>query len=128
MATSHVDLTEECLGDLPGYIVVAGCERNTRFNAGRDEFRWVTKKKKKAEGGSAHFSAHVVRIHPSRWRNLSKNPLAAINEFRLICEAVVREHESLFSASTVLVDLERVDANLGFEEGVENRVTGEREG
>lgn len=39
MATRHVDPTEECLGDLPGYIVVAGCERNTRFNAGRDEFR-----------------------------------------------------------------------------------------
>jgi hypothetical protein len=55
------------------------------------------------------------------------NPFVAINEFQFNCEAVVREHEPFFSAGTVLVDLERVDANLGFEEGGGNRTTGERE-
>jgi hypothetical protein len=126
MATRHVHSAKEVLGDRPRYGVAVGCKRNARFNTIKDRFRQDTKKK--AERGSAHFSARVSTIKPFAPTEPPQKLVCAVDEFRSICAAAMREHEPFFPTGIVLVDLERVGANLGFEERVGNRIAEKREG
>ena len=84
-------------------------------------------RRKKSIGRKGSLLDAYLKIKPFVLTESLPNPFVAINEFQFNCEAVMREHEPFFSAGTVLVDLERVDANPGFEEGGGNRATGERE-
>jgi hypothetical protein len=65
--------------------------------------------------------------HISR-RRVSQPPLVAIHELRPVRETVLGEEEPLFPTGPVVVDLERVDADLGLEERGGRGVVGKREG
>ena len=121
MATRHVHSAKEVLGDRPRYGVVVRCERSARFNTKG----WIQARHKE-ESRERKCSLSGTRLNDKTLRADGTSPKlgCAIKEFRSVCAAVMREREPFWPTSTVLVDLERVGANLGFEERVGNRVLG----
>ena len=77
----------------------------------------------------------IREISPTRedlMRNISgsgvsQGPLAAVHDLRPVCEMNLPNEEPFFPAGTVVVNLQRVDANLGLEEGGGLRAGGERD-
>ena len=51
-----------------------------------------------------------------RGSRVSQSPLAAIHDLRSVCKASMPEEEPLFPTASVLVDLERINTDLGLEE------------
>ena len=59
---------------------------------------------------------------------VSQSPLVAVGEVGPVGESTVVDEEPFFPAGAVVSDLERVDANLGFEEGSGSEAVGKRDG
>ena len=56
---------------------------------------------------------------------VSQSPLAAVNDLRSIWKTSMPEEEPFFPTGSVLVDIERIDADLGLEEGGGRGAVGE---
>jgi hypothetical protein len=72
--------------------------------------------------------SHKRMMRHVRGRRVSQPPLVAIHELRPVRETVLGEEEPLFPTGPVVVDLERVDADLGLEERGGRGVVGKRVG
>ena len=100
MATRCVDTTEEVLGDLPRYRVVRG-ELNIGFDAIRDRFRQVTKKKKQRE--EVLTLRYASSDKTLRVNGIPPKPAGSYKWVPVHLRSGYAKHKSFFPRGTVLV-------------------------